>query len=60
MITISGNDYIKFLTQQVTSYIDLNPQERKQKRINRKESRSHFLERWLGVLPLMLKIHLKK
>lgn len=58
--TISGNDYIKFLTEQITSYIDLDPQDRKQKRLKRKEHRSNSLDRWLGVLPLMVKIHMKK
>lgn len=60
--TISGQDLIKYLTEQMTTYMDLDQDDRRKQRLTRQEIRSSTskLDRWLGILPLMLKMHLKR
>ncbi|WP_461177624.1 YqzE family protein [Virgibacillus ainsalahensis] len=56
---ISGNDYIKFITQQLVTYIDLPPTERK-KRKAEKNKYPTYTNRWFGVLPFALRTIRKK
>lgn len=57
---MSGNDYIKFMTEQVVTYIDLPSNERKKRREQQKEERQTYTNRWLGVLPFAVKIFIRK
>jgi len=56
---ISGNDYIKYITQQVTTYIDLPSDKRKERKAEQKHQRPSYSNRWLGVVPFMLRSFLK-
>lgn len=57
---ISGNDYVKFMTEQVVTYIDMPSNERKERRSQQKSTQSMYANRWLGVLPFMLRTFLKR
>lgn len=57
---MSGNDYLKFMTEQVVSYIDLPAEERKKRKKKEKSSKPAYSSRWLGVLPFALKVFLRK
>ncbi|MDX8359616.1 MULTISPECIES: YqzE family protein [Bacillaceae] len=48
---MSTNDYVKYVTQQIVSYIDQPKEERKKYRQKRKNERTSFGNRWFGVLP---------
>lgn len=57
---MSGNDYIKFMTEQVVTYIDLPSDERKKRKEQHREKKQTYTNRWLGVLPFAVKILLRK
>lgn len=57
---MNGNEYIKFMTQEFTSFIDSTSEERKTHRSNRKSEPSAYSSKWLGVLPFALKSVLHK
>nr|WP_029191111.1 YqzE family protein [Ornithinibacillus scapharcae] len=54
---MKGNDYVKFMTQQVVSYIDLPKEERKQRKLNQKAEKQYPVlgNKWFGVLPYAIK-----
>ncbi|HLR62420.1 MAG TPA: YqzE family protein [Lentibacillus sp.] len=54
------NDYIKYLTQQITSYIDTPAKEKKEQKVKNKDESPVYLNRWLGVLPFAFKVAKKK
>nr|WP_245347742.1 YqzE family protein [Oceanobacillus polygoni] len=57
---MSGNDYLKFMTEQVVSYLDLPSEERKKRKEAHKQQDSFYATRWLGMLPFTLKIMFQK
>ncbi|WP_163970202.1 YqzE family protein [Oceanobacillus halotolerans] len=57
---MSGNDYVKYLTESFVSYIDSPPEERKRKRKRNKQPETVISNRWFGVLPFSLKFIRKK
>ncbi|MDY0396670.1 YqzE family protein [Virgibacillus halophilus] len=59
MVRISGNDYIKFITQQVVSYMD-SPKEERIKRKTKNRNKAGVSSRWFGVLPLAIRLFMKK
>lgn len=56
---ISGNDYIKFITQQVVSYMD-SPKEERMKRKKTYRHETGVSNRWFGMLPLAIRMFMKK
>ena len=56
---MSGNAYIKYLTEQITTYIDLPSETRKQLRSKRKQD-ANYGSHWFGILPFALKMFLTK
>lgn len=56
---ISGNDYVKFVTEQVVTYMDMPPEERKKKKEKQKNAHGMYANRWFGVLPFVFKIFIK-
>ncbi|HLS08048.1 YqzE family protein [Lentibacillus sp.] len=54
------NDYVKYLTQQITSYIDTPAEDKKEQKVKNKEKPSVYSNRWLGVLPFAFKVARKK
>ncbi|QOR65501.1 YqzE family protein [Cytobacillus suaedae] len=57
---MSPNDYVKFMTQQIVSYIDKPKNIRKETRQLRKSERSPFMDQWFGVIPFAFKLLMKK
>jgi hypothetical protein len=61
---ISGNDYLKFVTEQVVTYMDTPPDKRKEKKESRerqkKDANGIYATRWFGVLPFVFKILFRK
>ncbi|MGJ9456954.1 YqzE family protein [Oceanobacillus sp. CF4.6] len=56
---MSGNDYLKFITEQLISYMDLSSEE-KQKRKKRKKDYPIYTSKWLGMLPFTIRIMFQK
>ncbi|WP_067730393.1 YqzE family protein [Oceanobacillus damuensis] len=56
---MSGNDYLKFMTEQFITYMNL-PSEEKKKLKNEKKQNPLFMNRWLGMLPFTIKIMFHK
>ncbi|AST92521.1 YqzE family protein [Sutcliffiella cohnii] len=54
------NDYVKYVTQQLVSYMDQPKDVRKEQRIVRKQEQAPLSNQWLGVIPLSLKLMFKK
>ncbi|WP_174613790.1 YqzE family protein [Virgibacillus ihumii] len=57
---MNGNEYIKFMTQEFTSFIDSTSEERKTRRSKRRTEPSVYSSKWLGVLPFALKSVMRK
>lgn len=57
---MSGNDYIKYVTQEITAYIDTPRDEKKLKRSQKKSLSPIFSNRWFGILPFAFKFFKKK
>ncbi|WP_239984575.1 YqzE family protein [Lentibacillus sediminis] len=57
---ISGNEYVRFVTEQVMTYIHLPSEERKNRRQEQKNKRPVYANKWLGVLPFAFRTYWKK
>jgi hypothetical protein len=63
VFTLSTNDYVKYVTQQIVKYMDTPKETRKQQREERKHietSTTFYSNRWLGVLPFAIKLMMNK
>ncbi len=60
MITISGNDYVKYMTEKVVTYIDSSKEQRKAAKEKEKHEQAVYSNRWFGVLPFAVKMLRKK
>lgn len=62
MIILKGNDYVKYMTQQVVSYMDLPKDERKKRRTETKAQKHQppIGNRWFGALPVAVRYFFKK
>lgn len=54
------NDYVKFMTEQIVTYMDSPTEEKKQKKREKQEEKELFASKWFGVLPLALKVFREK
>ncbi|MCT2537544.1 YqzE family protein [Aquibacillus koreensis] len=59
---MSGNDYMKFMTQEIVKYMDMPQEERKKRRQENKSQRKQdtLSNRWFGLLPFAFKLLVKK
>lgn len=57
---MSGNDYVKFMTQEIVKYMDLPLEERKKRKEERRREKTPVANRWFGVLPFAIKLLFKK
>lgn len=48
------NDYVKYVTQQFTSYVDTPSEKRKALKEERKANKPPFAYRWFGLIPFAL------
>ncbi|MFD2759398.1 YqzE family protein [Lentibacillus juripiscarius] len=56
---MSVNDYVKYMTQQLTKFIDTPPDEKKSRKPQRSDQ-SVYTNRWLGMLPFAWKVFMNK
>ncbi|GAB4073467.1 YqzE family protein [Barrientosiimonas marina] len=57
---MSINDYVKYLTQQMTAYLDTPAEEKEKKRSRHTTEASAYSSRWFGVVPFVFKMARKK
>ncbi|KIQ95619.1 hypothetical protein LH47_00254 [Anoxybacillus thermarum] len=61
---MAGNDYVKFMTEQVVKYLDQPKDERKrqkqEKKQLKKQQKQPFLYRWFGVIPYAIMLLFKR
>ncbi|MGY0693007.1 YqzE family protein [Virgibacillus sp. FSP13] len=61
MITISGNDFVKYMTQKVVTFMDSSPEQRKARKGKQvKQEPAIYSNRWFGILPFAVKMFMKK
>ncbi|WP_199619653.1 YqzE family protein [Paenibacillus alkalitolerans] len=49
-----GEELVKYVTEKVVSYIDMPPEERKHRKLERKQTREPWGTRLFGMLPMAL------
>ncbi|QDP40587.1 YqzE family protein [Radiobacillus deserti] len=57
---MSGNDYVKFMTQEIVKYMDTPSEERKERKKRRRSHEEGLSSHWFGMLPLAFKLLFKK
>ncbi|MFA1821552.1 YqzE family protein [Virgibacillus oceani] len=57
---MSGNAYLKFMTEQVVSYIDLPSDERKRRKSEQKNNHQFYINRWIGILPFVFRMFIRR
>ncbi|MFD1018728.1 YqzE family protein [Thalassobacillus hwangdonensis] len=58
---MSGNDYVKFVTQELVRYMDMTKEEKTQRKHSRKNDKiSKRSTRMFGIIPMALKLLWKK
>ncbi|ASN05250.1 YqzE family protein [Virgibacillus necropolis] len=57
---MSGNDYIKYLTGRIITYLDLSSDEKKERKQKHKKSQHALSNRWLGMVPFAMKMFWRK
>lgn len=57
---MSFNDYVKFVTQQVVSYVDQPKEKRKQLKQQKKEQREPMQTQLFGMIPLAISMFVQK
>ncbi len=55
---MSGHDYLKFLTEELTTLMNEPPNIKKERKLKRKQSLSS--DHWFGILPLAIRTYLRK
>ncbi|MBM7693281.1 hypothetical protein JOC77_002721 [Peribacillus deserti] len=57
---MSTNDLVKYVTQQLIIFYDQPKEQRRSKRIERKQTKSSLSYNWFGFIPLSLSMLFKK
>lgn len=57
---MSGNDYLKYLTGEITAYLDMSTDEKRERRKKHKKPQVPLSNRWLGMVPFAMKMLWKK
>lgn len=57
---MSGQDLLKFITQEFTSFIDQSSVDRKKDKDKRQENRGVYSSHWFGIVPFAFKTLIKK
>lgn len=58
-IKIKTNDFVKFITEQLVTYMHLPAEERKKRRKYKQES-SGYTSKWFGIVPFAIRTMWKK
>ncbi|MNI68781.1 hypothetical protein D3C73_1244930 [compost metagenome] len=51
-----GDDLVKFITQQVVTYIETPKEVRQQAKVSSKEQRESWTVRWFGMIPMSIRM----
>lgn len=57
---MSGNDYVKFMTQEIVKYMDMPQDEKKKRKEIKKTHREPITNHMFGVIPFALKFLFKR
>ncbi|SDK55261.1 YqzE family protein [Sediminibacillus albus] len=57
---MSGNDYVKFMTQEIVKYMDTPQEERKKRKSGRKHEPDDVSDQWLGLIPFAFRLLIKR
>lgn len=57
---MSGNEYVKYITEEITAYLDMPTYQKKERRRKHKRSKAALSNRWFGMLPVAMKMFWKK
>ncbi len=57
---MSTNDYVKYMAKTLIQRMETPREERKKQRNERKQMKTPFLVKWLGMVPFSLTMWLKK
>ncbi|MFD1335485.1 YqzE family protein [Oceanobacillus iheyensis] len=57
---MKGNDYLRYMTEQVVTYLDLPKEEKRKRKKRYKRTNDVYQSRWFGVLPFTFKLWYKK
>jgi len=60
MIVLSGNDYVKFMTEELVSYLNLSTDEKKKRKTERKNKSGSFSSHWFGIVPMAFQLLFNK
>lgn len=60
LIIISGLEYLKYVTEQVTMHFDLPTEDKKKKKHLEKKPQPYYSNHWFGVIPFSIKSYFKK
>lgn len=53
---MKGNEYVKFMTEEIVSYLHMPADEKRKKKIERKEKIDSPVSHWFGVIPFSLRL----
>ncbi len=59
-VHLKTNEYVKYVTQQIVTYVDTPTEKKKQTKQEKKDTRLPFMYRMFGLLPLALAVSIKK
>jgi hypothetical protein len=54
--TLSGNDYVKFLTKEIVIYLNTTSEEKKKRKSDKREKATSPIIHWFGMIPMSVKI----
>lgn len=54
------NEYVKYVTQQIVTYVDTPSEQKKQNKLEKKDNRLPLMYRMFGLLPVALSVSVKK
>lgn len=57
---MSGNDYVKFMTEEIVRYMNLPQEEKKKRKEEKKQSKESRSNHWFGVIPFAVKLLIKQ
>ncbi|OEH92879.1 YqzE family protein [Bacillus solimangrovi] len=57
---MSANDYVKFVTQQIVSYMDQPKEERKRLKNEKSQNRQPRMNRYFGMMPFAVSMMFNK
>jgi hypothetical protein len=55
-----GDELVKFITERVVTYIETPKEVRQQTKLNNKVQKEHWQIRWFGMVPLALRMLVKR